>query len=205
MTPGITFSPVDGAYVAVKRIDGVDYVMFRGWTTFLDWLEDFDMLAVPIVTENLGPVHPGFLAGVMAVKDSLDRLLGPQVVVAGHSLGAGHAVLYAALREAAGLPVTKLVLFGEPRAGGPKLVTVLAKTPIQSYCNTVLGGHDLVTDVPPALPPFTHYMHPETLISCTKAPDPNDNWGPFRFHHFGLYAAALGACGAAAKTLTGYG
>jgi len=38
-------------------------------------------------------------------------------VIVGHSLGAGHALIYAGLRAAAGKTVDGLLLFGCPRAG----------------------------------------------------------------------------------------
>ncbi len=193
--------PTDGAYVAIKRVDGVDYVMFRGSVTFLDWMADFANFAVPIETDALGGVHPGFYAGVMAVRDRLDALLGDRVVIVGHSLGAGHAALYAGLRAAQGKLGQQLVMFGEPKAGCARLTALLGAIPVTSYRNMDPNGHDLITEVPFSLPPLLNYQHPRALTNVSHSPAATDPWGLFRYHHFGLYARALGASGAAALSL----
>jgi len=193
--------PTDGAYVAVKNVAGTDYVMFRGSTTFLDWIEDFAAFAIPLETDALGGVHPGFYSGTIAVRTVLDRFLGPKVVLVGHSLGAGHAALYAGLRLAAGKPVDKLIMFGEPRAGGAKLASVLTPLAVESYRNADSNGHDLVTDVPVKIQPLLNYQHPRELIDVSHSPSVNDKWGLFRYHHMGHYARALGATGPAALSL----
>lgn len=194
--------PTDGAYAAIKRIDGIDYVMFRGSTTFLDWIEDFDHFALPFPDTILGEVHSGFRSGVLFVKDKIDALVGDHVVVVGHSLGAGHADLYAGYRIAAKRPVDAVIMFGEPRAGGMKLASILMGVPIRSYRNGDAKGHDLVTDVPFKLPPLLNYMHAETLIDCCFPPPADDGWGVFRYHHFRLYCGAFGAMGTAALSLS---
>ena len=119
---------IDGAYTAIKRVDGIDYVCFRGSTTFMDWIEDFADCAIPFDDPVLGDVHPGARAGVSLVRQQIDGLVGDHVVIVGHSLGAMHTAIYAGLRVAAGLPVDGLVMFGEPRSGGPKLSQILSKT-----------------------------------------------------------------------------
>lgn len=197
--------PVDGAYTAIKRVDGISYVMFRGSTTFLDWIMDFEDCALPFNDQALGDVHPGARDGVLRVKDQINSILGDgcQVVIVGHSLGAMHAALFAGYRVAADLPVEALVMFGEPRSGGPKLSEILKGVLVQSFRNAEGGhppgapiAHDLVTDVARSLPPILIYQHVrDPLTDCWRGPQPGDRWGPFSWHHFRLYAEAFGAAG----------
>lgn len=194
--------PVDGSYTAIKRIDGVDYVMFRGSTTFLDWIEDFEDCAIPFNDPVLGDVHPGAREGVIVVKDKINSLVGTHVVIVGHSLGAMHAAIYAGYRVARGLPVDALVMFGEPRPGGAKLSSILAGIKVQSFRNTNDAGHDIVTDVARSIPPLLPYQHVrDPLTDCRHDPLPGDLWLAFRYHHFGHYARAFGCGGTAALSL----
>lgn len=189
--------PVDGAYVAVKRVGNTDYVMFRGSVTFLDWIEDFQNFAVPYDDPILGPVHPGARLGVLAVLNKINSVIysDSRVVVVGHSLGALHAAIFAGYRIASGKSVDSLVMFGEPKAGGPKLSTLIKNHAlVYSYKNQDENGHDLVTDVPFSLPSFAPYQHiSEPLILVTNPPLEGDVWLAFRYHHFALYARALGS------------
>lgn len=192
----------DGAYTAIKRIDGISYVMFRGSTTFLDWVEDLTRVTEPLYDPLLGPVHPGFCLGVRAVKNAIDVFVADDpVVIVGHSLGAGHAAIYAGYRIAAGKTVDRILMFGEPRPGGEKLAEILKDTPIWSYRNGDTAGHDYVTDVPIGIPPLLDYRHPKPLTNVSRSPTPGDAWLAFRYHHFRLYCEALGATGPAVQSL----
>lgn len=194
--------PEDGAYSAVKVVDGTAYVMFRGSLTFLDWMQDFQDFALPFEDADLGPVHPGFRAGALLSKRALDIFVGDSpVVIVGHSLGAGHAALYAGYRVAQGQRVDGLVMFGEPKPGGPKLSSILANVSVQSFRNANANGHDLVTDVPFTDAPYLPYQHVRTLTDCRRDPNPLDAWLVFKFHHFRLYAEAFGAAGPAVLAL----
>lgn len=194
--------PFDGAYTAIKRIDGIDYVMFRGSTTFKDWIDDFEDCAIPFNDPVLGDVHPGARAGVFPIKDQIRDLVCDKVVIVGHSLGAMHAAILAGYRVAEKLPVDALVMFGEPRPGGPQLSKLLADVPVQSFRNADKSGHDIVTDVARSLPPLLPYQHVrDPLTDCWRSPDPLDPWLAFRYHHFRLYAEAFGAAGPAVLAL----
>ena len=211
-TPQGTFDhviPLDGSYTAIKRIDGIDYVMFRGSTTFLDWIEDFDNFAIPYPDPILGDIHPGARLGVLAVKDQIDALIGPNIVIVGHSLGAMHAAIYAGYKTAEGKHPVSLVMFGEPRAGGPQLSKILSSVHVQSFRNAAPANppgspisHDLVTDVPRALPPDLPYQHiRDPLTDCYREPAADDLWLLFKWHHFRLYAESMGAAGPAVLSL----
>lgn len=192
--------PVDGAYAGIKKVDGIDYVMFRGSTTFMDWMQDFQDFALPKNDPTLGPLHNGFRSGVLMIKDQIDALVENPVFV-GHSLGAGHAAVCAGYRVAAGKPVQGLVLFGSPRPGGKQLADILAHVDVQSYCNTNTDGHDRVTDVPFTDQPQLPYQHIRNLSPCRGDPHPLDPWVIFKYHHFGLYCKAFGCGGSAALSL----
>lgn len=194
---------VDGAYCGIKLFDGVPCIMFRGSTTFMDWKQDFQDAALPFGDPLLGPIHPGFRQGVLLIRDHLDAICGDTTpVVVGHSLGAGHAALYSGYRIASKKPVAGVVMFGEPRAGGPKLSSILSGTLVYSFCNRNRDGHDLITDVPftdlPRLP-YQHVVDP--LTPCEAWPDPLDPWLVFRYHRFRLYCKAFGCGGPAARAL----
>jgi pimeloyl-ACP methyl ester carboxylesterase len=193
--------PTDGAYVAIKRVDGIDYVMFRGSTTFKDWMDDFEQFALPCSDPLLGDVHDGFRSGVLLVKDQLDGLVGDHVVVVGHSLGAGHALLYSGYRKVANKPVDLVVMWGAPRAGCEMLSRIVAPLEIVSFRNKDNDGHDLVTNVPFGLPPILEYEQSRNFVDVMASPDRSDRWGPFRYHHFFLYCKAHGAYGVAAASL----
>lgn len=204
-TPSGTFDhviPVDGAYTAIKRVDGIAYVMFRGSTTFLDWIMDFKDCAIPFDDPKLGDVHPGARCGVLQVLDQINAAVGDHVVVVGHSLGAMHAAIYAGYRISADLPVDGLVMFGEPRSGGPKLSEILSTVHVQSFRNADKDGHDLVTDVARSLPPLLPYQHVrEPLTDVWHSPRSDDLWLAFRYHHFGHYCRAFGCGGPASLAL----
>lgn len=190
--------PVDGAYAAIKRIDGTDYVMLRGSTTPMDWVEDFLNFAIPYNDPVLGDIHPGARFGVEEIRPIIDDFVGEHVVFVGHSLGALHASQLAAYRVAAGKPVDALIMFGEPKPGGQKLSQILANTHVESYRNADQHGHDEVTDVAP-FSPYQHVRDP--LTDCQHSPRQFDMWGIFRYHHAGHYCRAFGCGGPAALSL----
>lgn len=107
------------------------------------------------------------------------------IYIAGHSLGAARAALYAFSRIKRGLPVDGVFLFGCPRPGDAVIRDTLAGVPVRSVKN----GDDPITDVPLDVElldleylnvrPFEHVSEPYT---------PNlQDWGPFNAHHIELY------------------
>lgn len=197
--------PKDGAYCAVLATPLESVVAFRGSVTLTDWLEDFMVsLGAPQYEDpQLGPLHLGFAVGVRSVQNALDALvpMDRPLTVVGHSLGAGHALIYAARRRKAGLRVDAVTTFGSPRPGGAGVAEALAGVHQTSYRNSGPDGHDLVTDVPFAAPPILRYQHPAPLTDVSAVPSSNDPWLAFRYHHFGLYCRALGASGPVARSL----
>jgi hypothetical protein len=180
------FWPHDGGYVAIKRVGDVDVLIWRGSSTTLDWLDDLD--TIPIVDPILGSVHKGFFLGASGMWPQVDKVLQAKVIVVGHSLGAGHASIYAGHMVAAlhKMPV-RVVLFGSPRPGFQKLSDILAPVTINSYKNR----SDPVTDVPLYIEPDFLYVEPRPFIALDVAPPFQDSWGLFSDHHMQLYHTAL--------------
>ena len=174
--------PDDGHYAAMQRVGNTDVVIWRGSTTILDWMDDFE--DVPIEVPKLGRVERGFWVGVDAIADLIDSTLGPDVVCAGHSLGAARALLHAARRLSKGLPVSCVTVFGSPKPGFQGVADVLAPLTIWSYKN----GDDPVTDVPGLILP---YVHPRQAFLIDEPPEPGDEWGLRARHHIELYQAGV--------------
>jgi hypothetical protein len=180
-------------------LPGADVIVFRGSTTLQDWLRDAEAVANPVESAGLGPVHPGFNAGLTAVWQELMARraagqLSPRVVVTGHSLGAARATLMTGyLVQGGAAPIARYV-FGEPRPGFARLAEIIKDVPAFSYRNgdnaEDPSGFDLVTSVPFRFFPEL-YVHPSPLIDVRADPPATDEWGVFRWHHIQLYCDAL--------------
>jgi Lipase (class 3) len=99
--------PPDGVAFGIKEYPEGIALIFRGSVTLQDWLRDAEAIADPSPHEGLGPVHPGFFAGLPELWTRLKlRLTQKPCIVAGHSLGAARASLFTgaegARRQAAG-------------------------------------------------------------------------------------------------------
>jgi len=96
-----------------------------------------------------GLVHRGFLAALdlvwPAALAAVQAQGGRPVVVTGHSLGGALAVLAAARLEAAGIPVTSVYTFGQPKVGDPAFA---AAFPARDRLHRVVNRGDPVTLVP---------------------------------------------------------
>jgi hypothetical protein len=96
-------------------------------TSIEDWINDAN--ARPAADPDLGAVHGGFEAAFRSVWPGLMQQIKswqaagklgsePKVYVTGHSKGDALAMLAAVKLKAAKLPVTQVITFGAPRAGG---------------------------------------------------------------------------------------
>jgi lipase (class 3) len=178
----------DGVCWALKRLPACDVVVFRGSTTFQDWVRDFR--AAPILT-RIGHVHDGFHAGMEHAWADARVLLKRPAIITGHSLGAARAAIMTGLMVKDRVPPTARVVFGEPKPGFRDLADLIAAVPGRSYRNGDGTHHDLVTDVPFFdFPPF-EYVHPTPIIPVCAPPRANDRWGVFSYHHIELYQAAV--------------
>jgi hypothetical protein len=177
----------DGVCWGLKRLAGADVIVYRGSTTFEDWVRDLD--AAPILTP-IGHVHDGFHAGMQRASAEARALLKQPAIVSGHSLGAARAAIATAYLTRYGVPPVARVVFGEPKPGFADLAQAIVASPGRSYRNGDGTHHDLITDVPFSFPPLD-YVHPTPIIPVCAPPAADDRWGAFSWHHIQLYEAAL--------------
>lgn len=182
----------DGICWGLKRVDAVDVIVLRGSATPQDWVRDFEAVANPFSHFALGPVHPGFLAGMEKAYAVMKPHLREEVLVSGHSLGAARATILTGLMVQDGHAPRARVVFGEPRPGLPPLAKLIGSVPGRSYCNGNGILYDLITEVPVAIGP-ENYVHPSPLIHVCEEPGPEwtQQWGVFAWHAMPLYLAAL--------------
>lgn len=183
----------DGVCWALRRLDGVDVLVLRGSTTLLDWLRDFDFVRNPFRHRDLGAVHAGFFLGMPEMWAEARAMVGANVIVAGHSLGAARAAILTGLMVLDGRPPARRVVFGEPYPGLQNFADLIRAVPAASYCAGDAHGHDLVTDVPFPLPPELPYVRATPLVPVRATPgaDIRSRWWIFAYHHMQLYRAAL--------------
>jgi hypothetical protein len=182
-----------GVSYGLKKVDSTWYLVFRGSTTPWDWLHDFEAVANPFSHSVLGPVHPGFHEGLSDVWKNVRDIVGSDdVVVCGHSLGAGRACIMTGIMVAAAHAPVARVCFGEPRPGFKRLADLTSSVPATSYRNGNGIIHDMITDVPMALGP-ENYVHPCSLTDVCRDPTDTDfkGWGPFAWHGMPLYLDAI--------------
>lgn len=182
-----------GICYGIKRIDDTDVVVLRGSITFMDWQRDF--AAFPTSRPSpLGPLHYGFSLGVEAAWAAIKPQVGAKVIVTGHSLGAARAAILTGLMVLDDRAPIRRVVFGEPKAGFQALADIVAKVPGASYSNGDGKHHDLVVDVPFSFPP-ENYVRPTPLIFVKALPTGPiwERYGPFAFHHIGLYRQGVNA------------
>jgi len=122
--------PEDGIAFGVKDLGTVIALIFRGSTSLPDFIHHSEAIADPFEHDGLGPVHPGFFAGLPELWDRLkNTLTNKPCVVAGHSLGAARASLFTGLMVPADHSPVRRLCFGEPRSGFPQSDREQSATP----------------------------------------------------------------------------
>jgi hypothetical protein len=182
-----------GVCYGIKRLENTDVVVLRGSDSFLDWRRDFDAWANPFSHSQLGPIHAGFLTGMIETWLDIKGRIGAKAIVSGHSLGAARAAILTGLMVCDGFKPLARVVFGEPNPGFQRLADLILGIPGRSYCNGDNNGHDLVTDTPYFIPPLLRYVHPSPLIHLQATPTEFhiSDFGIFGYHHIKLYAQSI--------------
>ena len=140
------------------------YVVFRGSSSKLNWLDDFEVKKVPYLTfpECNCAVHNGFYKSALGVRNDTLRIVRElkrkypiyKVIVTGHSYGASTGQLIAMELAQVGIKVG-LYNFGQPRVGDIKYA---------GFVNTIIKDYWRVThykDIVPHVPPIEvfNYYH----------------------------------------------
>lgn len=135
------------------------YIVLRGSSSVMNWLDDFEILRVSYDTypECNCTVHYGFYESALGVTfntlSSIQSLRtaypGYSIVVTGHSYGAAVGLLLALELKKSGFVNIKVYNYGQPRVGDDAFAR---------FVNTVFAKEDYVRvthdrDVVPHLPP----------------------------------------------------
>lgn len=123
-----------------------DVHVFRGSDDLASFIADADCDTIPV--EGLGKLHKGFYGALTAIMPQCLALPRPSAV-AGHSLGAAMAIIYAAVLAQLG-HVVPVYAFEPPRlCGDAAMQDLLAATRVPWFATR--NGLDVVTQVPPGL------------------------------------------------------
>lgn len=143
-------------YIGILPTTKSIYVVLRGSSSTINWLDDFEVKLVPYNTfpECNCKVHYGFYNSALGVLNkTIDTVkilrtqyIGYSVVVTGHSYAASTGQLIAMELVKKGINV-KLYNYGQPRVGDANYA-VFVNTKISEYYRTT-HNKDIVPHVPP--------------------------------------------------------
>jgi len=143
-------------YIGILPTTKSIYVVIRGSSSIINWLDDFEVKLVPYDSfpECNCKVHYGFYNSALSVTDKMITTVkklqtqypGYSVVVTGHSYGASCGQLLAMELVKKGINV-KLYDYGQPRVGDANYATFV-NTKIAEYYRTT-HNKDIVPHVPP--------------------------------------------------------
>lgn len=163
-------------YVGVLPSTKSIYVVFRGSSSTLNWLDDFEIILIPYDTypECKCKVHTGFYHTTLAIKDQVIDAINKQkkinptynIISTGHSLGAIISLMISL--ELKKVAINALTYnYGQPR-GGDKIFAsfVNSKLGLTNYYRFV-HNKDMVPHVPPLS--FGYYH------SCTEIFEEDDD------------------------------
>jgi hypothetical protein len=146
----------DGLYGFVARGKKANVISFRGSTTTLDWVNNFNFTTAPADKIGLnGWMHSGFgrilSSNFSKVTDAMQKLqLDPAkpLMVTGHSLGGAIATLVASKLKREGRWNPFLMTFGQPRVGDHSLTPQISELLNSGYYR-FFRSDDPVSRVPP--------------------------------------------------------
>ena len=143
-------------YIGILPTTNSIYVVIRGSSSVMNWLDDFEVKLVPYDTfpECKCNVHYGFYNSVLgvvnktieSVKSLKVKYPSYSVMVTGHSYGAACGQLLAMELVKKGINV-KLYNYGQPRVGDSNYAAFV-NTKIDEYYRTT-HNKDIVPHVPP--------------------------------------------------------
>lgn len=146
------------------------WVVFRGTATRREWRNNVDVSQVPFLT---GRVHAGFYKMYVALVPQLHNVKHP-VKVAGHSLGAALAQMYALETSGA-----ELFAYASPRVGDAAFASLVNSLPGE----IVLNKSDVVTDLPLAVHPNRFGNKPFLYAHPSSATYFDVNRGSWKINH----------------------
>lgn len=139
--------------------EAVAMVTFRGTESASDWMSNLNVTTR--VIPGVGPVHAGFLGQFEALQPELEQLLQGRaqvpLVVTGHSLGGGIAVL-AASTWASSRQVRALYTYGQPAVAKGNAAAAIGMTLTNRY-HRLVNAADIVPRVPPGYRHAGHLLH----------------------------------------------
>jgi len=163
--PGLGFVYKDNLYDIKTDIQGyigtlsstkTIYVVLRGSSSTMNWLDDFEIKLVPYLTfpECNCNVHNGFYSSAIGIKNKtietikILKKIYPfyTVVITGHSYGAAVGQLLAMEIQKEGI-IPAIYNYGQPRVGDKKYSTFV-NTIIKELWRTT-HNKDIVPHVPP--------------------------------------------------------
>jgi len=175
-------------YIGILPTTKSIYVVLRGSSSVVNWLDDFEVKLVPYTSfpECNCNVHYGFYNSALAVsskavnvvKGLIKQYIGYSVVVTGHSYGASCAQLIGMELERNGINV-KVYDYGQPRVGDSKYAAFVNTKIEEQY--RITHNKDMVPHVPPIEGFGYHHSCREifedstgklTLCSATNGEDP---------------------------------
>lgn len=137
----------------------VAMVTFRGTESASDWMSNLNVTTRSI--PGVGPVHAGFLGQFQALQPELERLLeglaSVPLLVTGHSLGGGIAVL-AATTWAPMRPLRALYTYGQPAVAKGNAASSIGTRLADRY-HRLVNDADIVPRVPPGYRHAGHLLH----------------------------------------------
>jgi hypothetical protein len=146
--------------------DNTAWLIYRGTSNLQEWIQDFTYNQVPY--KNWGLIHEGFWNIYKNTRDKilheLHAMKAKKVIVSGHSLGGGVAILTGVDLYQSGYDV-EIYTFASPRVGNSDYCNKVNSigTKVYRIVNTV----DIVPTVPfGAVPNFKHYNNPWFYSDC---------------------------------------
>lgn len=143
-------------YIGILPTTKSIYVVIRGSSSIINWLDDFEVKLVPYDSfpECNCKVHYGFYNSALGVTSKMIESVkslrikypGYSVVITGHSYGAACGQLLAMELVKNGMNV-KLYNYGQPRVGDANYA-IFVNTKIAEYYRTT-HNKDIVPHVPP--------------------------------------------------------